>query len=90
MLQKIFDKMHHGDIIKVKNEKDYDFYIGITKTGVKYYNIVPENSEVPTGGFITKETIENIKKVKFCNDNEHVAEPFNGIINNFKSESGGK
>lgn len=47
---------------KVATSNGYDYYIGQSKKGT-YYNIVPIGSQVPKGGYYSKEYILNIKQV---------------------------
>jgi hypothetical protein len=52
---------------KIKTKDGYDFYIHLTAEGFpnNLYNIVPEGSKPPEGGYRNKEYIERIKGVKF-------------------------
>ena len=51
---------------KVYSDDNYDFYIKCGN-GDKptTYNIVPKNSFIPTGGYVSRSYIEKIKGVKF-------------------------
>lgn len=53
-------------MIKVHTESGYDFYIesGCGNT-TDIFNIVPENSPAPIGGYPNRRWIEKIKGVKF-------------------------
>lgn len=51
---------------EVKNENGYKFYIGIdTNNGKEVYNIVPEYSNRPEGGYYDIRIIEKIKHQQF-------------------------
>ena len=42
-----------------------DFYTGVTKKGI-YYNIVPEGTPAPKGGYYDKKYILSIKGLPDC------------------------
>ncbi len=57
-LYNLFRKLGNGGVMKVKTENGYDFYIGKTYNGTKFYNFAPEGSKPPTGGFFDRDYIE--------------------------------
>ncbi len=50
---------------KVATFNGYDFYTGVTKKGI-YYNIVPEGTPAPKGGYYDKKYILSIKGLPDC------------------------
>lgn len=47
-------------LVKVETHDGYDFY-----RGDRLWNIVPEGSQAPTGGYSSRDFIEEVKRVKF-------------------------
>jgi hypothetical protein len=58
------EKSKKMEMEKIESKNGYDFYIGIAYCE-PVYNIVPAGSQLPAGGYYSKEYIENIKGVKF-------------------------
>ena len=64
-------KEDYANMEKVNTAKGYDFYIGKDKEkNIWYYNIVPEGSQAPGGGYYSKNHIASIKGVSVSLFNE--------------------
>jgi hypothetical protein len=60
-----------ADMKKVNTANGYDFYVGKDKEkNIWYYNIVPQGSPSPAGGYYSKHHIASIKKVSAVLFNE--------------------
>jgi len=58
------EKDNYADMQKVNTANGYDFYTGKDKEkNIWYYNIVPEGSPAPGGGYYSKYHIAGIKGV---------------------------
>lgn len=47
----------------IKTAEGYNFWIGIDKNGVSYYNITPIEQPMPSGGYYSSEFICGIRRV---------------------------
>jgi len=55
-------------VIRKETHDGYDFYTGYLNSeriGEQCFNIVPQGSPAPTGGYVSREWVEKVKGVKF-------------------------